>query len=51
VNPFGAAWDGFTPTGLILVNKDGKVVDGGASGRILNAAGETSPQITTRKGI
>jgi ribulose-5-phosphate 4-epimerase/fuculose-1-phosphate aldolase len=40
VNPFGIAWDGLTPADLILVNKDGKVVDGGASGRLLNAAGE-----------
>jgi ribulose-5-phosphate 4-epimerase/fuculose-1-phosphate aldolase len=51
VNPFGVSWDGLTPADLILVNKDGKVVDGGASGRLLNAAGEESPQITTWKGI
>jgi hypothetical protein len=29
-----------TPADLILVNKDGKIVDGGASERPLNAAGE-----------
>jgi ribulose-5-phosphate 4-epimerase/fuculose-1-phosphate aldolase len=42
VNPFGVAWSDLTPADLILVSKDGKVVDGGASGRLLNAAGENS---------
>jgi ribulose-5-phosphate 4-epimerase/fuculose-1-phosphate aldolase len=40
VSPFGVSWDGLTAADLILVNKDGKVVDGGASGLLLNAAGE-----------
>ena len=40
MNPFGVARDGLTASDLILVNKDGKVVDGGASGRPLKAAGE-----------
>ena len=43
MNPFGVAWDGLTPADLILVNKDGKVVDGGASGRLLNASSGASP--------
>jgi hypothetical protein len=51
VNPFGVAWDGLTAEDLILVNKDGKVVDGGASGRLLNAAGETLPRIRKWEGI
>jgi hypothetical protein len=51
VNPFGVAWDGLTASDLILVNKDGKVVDGGAFGRLLNAAGEASSRITAWEGI
>ena len=51
MNPFGVPWVDLTPADLILVSKDGKVVDGGASGRLLNAAGEISLQVTTEKVI
>ncbi|RVD89338.1 uncharacterized protein DFL_000351 [Arthrobotrys flagrans] len=37
VNPFGVAWPTLTAEDLILVNKEGKVVDGGKV-RLLNAA-------------
>ncbi|KIX10667.1 uncharacterized protein Z518_01751 [Rhinocladiella mackenziei CBS 650.93] len=37
VNPFGVSWPRMTANDLILVNKDGKVVDGGPV-RLLNAA-------------
>ncbi|KAF3934699.1 Alpha-adducin [Dactylellina cionopaga] len=37
VNPFGVAWPTLTAEDLILVNKDGRVVDGGKV-RLLNAA-------------
>ncbi|KAJ6259368.1 Alpha-adducin [Drechslerella dactyloides] len=37
VNPFGVAWPTLTADDLILVNKEGKVVDGGRV-RLLNAA-------------
>jgi ribulose-5-phosphate 4-epimerase/fuculose-1-phosphate aldolase len=38
VNPFGKAWSNMTVDDLILVNKDGEVVQGGPN-RLLNAAG------------
>jgi ribulose-5-phosphate 4-epimerase/fuculose-1-phosphate aldolase len=38
VNPFGVAWPLLKASDLILVNKDGKVVDGGPV-RLLNTAG------------
>lgn len=38
VNPFGVAWPLLKASDLILVNKDGKVVDGGPC-RLLNTAG------------
>lgn len=38
VNPFGVAWPLLKASDLILVNKDGQVVDGGAC-RLLNTAG------------
>ncbi len=41
LNPFGKAWANMTVDDLILVNKDGKVVDGGPN-RLLNAAGKPS---------
>lgn len=37
LNPFGKAWAHMTVDDLILVNKDGKVVDGGPN-RLVNAA-------------
>ncbi|KAH8890616.1 class II aldolase/adducin domain protein [Thozetella sp. PMI_491] len=37
VNPFGKAWPTMTAEDLILVNKEGRVVDGGPN-RLLNAA-------------
>jgi ribulose-5-phosphate 4-epimerase/fuculose-1-phosphate aldolase len=49
VNPFGVAWDGLAPDDLILVNKDGKMIEGGASGRLLNAAGEISRGYEVRR--
>ena len=42
VNPFGVAWPLLKASDLILVNKDGKVVDGGPV-RLLNTAGMSSP--------
>jgi ribulose-5-phosphate 4-epimerase/fuculose-1-phosphate aldolase len=38
VNPFGVAWQLLKASDLILVNKDGQVVDGGPC-RLLNTAG------------
>jgi len=38
VNPFGVAWPYLTADDLILVNSEGKVIDGGPV-RLLNAAG------------
>lgn len=45
VNPFGVAWPLLKASDLILVNKDGKVVDGGPV-RLLNAAG-TFPSLNS----
>ena len=38
VNPFGVPWPIITASDLILVNKDGGVIDGGPV-RLLNSAG------------
>lgn len=38
VNPFGVAWPLLKASDLILVNKEGKVVEGGPV-RLLNTAG------------
>jgi ribulose-5-phosphate 4-epimerase/fuculose-1-phosphate aldolase len=42
VNPFGVAWNLLKASDLILVDKDGKVVDGGPC-RLLNTAGIALP--------
>jgi ribulose-5-phosphate 4-epimerase/fuculose-1-phosphate aldolase len=44
VNPFGVAWPLLKASDLILVNKDGKVVDGGPV-RLLNTAGMSTPHL------
>lgn len=41
MNPFGVAWPTLTAADLLRVNRDGKVVEGGAC-RLLNAAGKFS---------
>jgi len=43
VNPFGVAWPLLKASDLILVNKEGNVVEGGPV-RLLNTAGTYSKQ-------